>query len=242
MYNDFSKFYDLFAYDIPYKKFASYYDRIFSKFNIKPKLVCDICCGTGSLTTLMSEKYDMIGIDYSVEMLDIARSKDSSGKILYLNQSMTDFELYGTVDAFVSSLDSVNYLLSCEDLAAHFSLVKNYLNEGGVYVFDISTCYKFKNILADNSFVDERDGVMFVWQNEYDVVSRINNMYLDVFYPLDDSSYGRVSEVHMEKGYTVSYLSSVVRSCGFQVYGVFNEFSFCDYSRVSERVFFVIGV
>ena len=116
MYNDFSKFYDLFAYDIPYDKLVSYYRKIFKMLNFSPKLIADICCGTGSLTTLLSQYYDVIGIDFSVEMLDIARGKDKHGRILYLNQAMTDFELYGTVDGFVSSLDSVNYLLSEEDL------------------------------------------------------------------------------------------------------------------------------
>ena len=240
MYNDFSKFYDLFAYDIPYDKLLSYYIDIFSKLSLKPRLIADICCGTGSLTTLLSAHYDVIGIDYSVEMLDIAREKDKKDKILYLNQSMTDFELYGTVDAFISSLDSLNYLLSEEDLVKHLKLIKNYLNDDGVYIFDISTCYKFKNILADNSFVDEQDDVMFVWQNDYDVKSRLNTMYLDIFYK-ENEGYGRIAETHFERGYSISYLTRIIKKCGLKVLHAFDDMTFSPYTKTSERVFFVIG-
>ena len=240
MYNDFSKFYDLFAYDIPYKAFLKYYMKLFKRFGISPEIVLDICCGTGTLTTLLAEYYDVIGIDSSVSMLNIAREKDASGKILYLNQSMCDFELYGTVDAVVSSLDSINYILSDDDLSRHFKLVKNYLNDGGIYIFDISTAYKFKNVLGDNSFVDERDGTLFVWQNDYDAAACLNTMYLDVFYSLG-GCYGRVSETHFERVYSVSYISSIVKKCGLSVLGIYDDLSLLPYNRTSERVFFVVG-
>ena len=240
MYNDFSKFYDLFAYDIPYDKFFSYYSEIFGTLGVKPELVADICCGTGSLTTLLSRKYDVIGIDSSTEMLDIAREKDKSNKILYLNQSMTDFELYGTVDAFVSSLDSVNYLLSDEDLITHFKLIKNYLNDGGIYIFDISTCYKFKYILGDNSFVDERENTMFVWQNDYDADEGLNTMYLDIFYR-ENGRYNRISETHYERGHTIPHLSAVIKKCGLKVINIHNDLSLLPPNKSAERIFFVVG-
>ena len=138
MYQDFSYYYDRFAYDIDYGRFYRSYKKIFQKFSQNPKLVLDICCGTGTLTRMMANDYEMIGVDYSWEMLDVAKEKDPDATILYLNQSMTDFELYGTVDACYSSLDSVNYLLNKEDLIKHFKLVKNYLNPNGLYIFDIS--------------------------------------------------------------------------------------------------------
>lgn len=240
MYNSFSRVYDRFAYDIDYKKFASYYEKIFKKFNIKPELVLDICCGTGTLTTLMSEKYDMIGIDFSVDMLDIAQEKNKDKKILYLCQSMCDFELYGTVDACYSSLDSINYILNDKDLFKHFKLVHNYLNPDGIYIFDISTVYKFKNILSDNVFTDECDDAFFVWQNEYDNEEKLNIMYLDVFEKNHDNTYNRISEIHTEKAYTPSYVSSVVKKCGFEVLGIFDEFTLSKYKNNSERIFFVI--
>lgn len=240
MYNSFSKVYDKFAYDIDYGKFVDYYEKIFEKFNVKPELVLDICCGTGSLTTLMSQKYDMIGVDFSVDMLNIAQTKNKDGKILYLCQSMCDFELYGTVDACYSSLDSINYILEENDLYKHFKLVHNYLNPDGIYIFDISTLYKFKNILSDNVFTDECDEAFFVWQNDYDEEEKLNTMYLDVFLKNENGAYDRITEEHTERGYLPSYVSKVVKKCGFEILGIFDEFSFEKYKNNSNRIFFVI--
>ncbi len=240
MYNSFSYVYDDFAYDIDYNRFFNYYEKIFGKFGIKPSLVLDICCGTGSLTTIMSKKYDMIGIDFSVEMLNMAQKKNTDGKILYLCQRMDSFELYGTVDACYSSLDSINYILEEENLINHFKLVHNYLNPDGIYIFDISTVYKFKNILADNIFSDETDKAFFVWQNDYDEEEKLNTMYLDVFLKNDDESYERISETHYEKGYNASFIKKIAEKCGFEILGIYDEFSFNNYKKDSERIFFVI--
>ena len=238
MYQDFSYYYDRFAYDIDYGRFYRYYKKIFQKFSQNPKLVLDICCGTGTLTRMMANDYEMIGVDYSWEMLDVAKEKDPDATILYLNQSMTDFELYGTVDACYSSLDSVNYLLNKEDLIKHFKLVKNYLNPNGLYIFDISTIYKFRHILGNNTFTDETQTEFFVWQNTYE--DRLLTMDLDIFCQEENGSYRRVSETHYERGYTISEIKRAAEKCGFKVEGVYDEFTFKPAHPKSERIFFVI--
>ena len=238
MYQDFSFYYDLFAYDIDYGKFYRYYKKIFEKFGLTPKLVLDICCGTGTLTTLMAKDYDMIGVDFSWEMLDMAKKKDPDNRILYLNQSMTDFELYGTVDACYSSLDSVNYLLEPKDLLTHFRLVKNYLNPDGLYIFDISTIYKFRHILGNETFTDETEHDFFVWQNQYE--DRILTMELDIFHEGEDGRYDRISETHYERGYSIAEITNAAKRCGFLVEGVYDDLSFCPPHSKSMRVFFVL--
>ena len=141
MYNEFAKIYDRLQ-EIDYNAFVAYYKQVFDKFNIKPSLMLDLACGTGNVTVPLAEcGYDMIGVDLSEEMLGIAadKAREKNLDILFLNQDMTEFELYGTVDAAVCALDGVNYLTEDGDLAALFSLIKNYLNPGGVFVFDIKS-------------------------------------------------------------------------------------------------------
>lgn len=238
MYNDFSNYYDEFAYDIPYEKFRDYYIKIFKKYNKNPKIVLDMCCGTGTLTRLMAKDYDMIGVDSSVSMLNIARQKENETNILYLCQSMTDFELYGTVDCAYSSLDSINYLLSDKEIEKHFKLMHNYLVPNGLYVFDISTPYKMKIILGNNIFSDESENAFFVWQNEFE--DKILTMYLDMFVNDESGKYNRISEVHTEKAHSISKIKKIATKCGFSVKGVFDNLSFNEPKRTSERVFFVL--
>lgn len=238
MYNDFSLFYDDFAYDIPYDKFKEYYIKIFKKYKKNPEIVLDMCCGTGTLTVKMAEHYDMIGIDSSVSMLNQAREKDTDSKILFLCQQMTDFELYGTVDCAYSSLDSINYLLSDTDIKKHFLLMHNYLVPDGLYIFDISTAYKLKYILGNNMFSDETENAFFVWQNEYE--NGISTMYLDIFKEEENGLYNRISEIHTEKAHSISKVKRLAQTCGFEVLDVFDNLTFNPPEKKSERIFFVL--
>ena len=161
MYNAFAEVYDRLQ-DADYAKFADYYERIFEKYGIKPELVLDLACGTGNITVPMSQRgYDMIGVDLSVEMLNIAREKAQAAgqNILFINQDMTEFELYGTVDAILCALDGVNYLTADGETDELFRLAENYLNPGGLMIFDINTEYKLREVLGSNTFVNEEQGI-----------------------------------------------------------------------------------
>ena len=105
MYDEFANIYDRLQ-NIDYTSFVDYYEKIFESYSLKPELVLDLACGTGNVTIPLAERgYDMIGVDMSEEMLNIAadKAREKNLDILFLNQDMTDFELYGTVDAILCS-------------------------------------------------------------------------------------------------------------------------------------------
>ncbi|MDE7277049.1 MAG: class I SAM-dependent methyltransferase, partial [Lachnospiraceae bacterium] len=155
-YTDFAGVYDTFMDETPYEEWCEFLDAALTRYRIKEETadtmllqeqnsVVDLGCGTGTLTELLAAKgYDMIGIDNSQEMLQIAMEKRArSGlDILYLQQDMREFELYGAVGAVISVCDSLNYLLTEEELLSTFLLVHNYLYPGGVFIFDFNTVYK----------------------------------------------------------------------------------------------------
>jgi SAM-dependent methyltransferase len=235
MYTEFSRIYDRLI-NADYKKFFDYYKRIFEKFNIDPKLVLDIGCGTGTLTGLFhGEGYDMIGIDRSPDMLDVAKKKNHD--ILYLNQDMTRLELYGTVDAMYSSLDCINYILDESSLARFFSLVNNYLNYGGLYVFDISSFYKLSEVLGNNTFVFECYDIFYVWENCFEDDLLTMNL---TFFEKKGSLYKKITETQTQRAYKVHEITTFAENAGLEVLGVFDEFSFKQPSEKSERIFFVL--
>ncbi|MCL2753664.1 MAG: class I SAM-dependent methyltransferase, partial [Defluviitaleaceae bacterium] len=151
IYSIFAQVYDKFM-QAPYNNWADFIEDLWEKHSgVKPKLVLDLACGTGSMSQIFAKKgYETIGIDASPEMLTEARQKDDA--TLYLMQDMRSFELYGSVDAIICLCDSINYILSYEELVQIFTLCKNYLNSGGTLIFDINTEYKYSKILADNDF------------------------------------------------------------------------------------------
>ena len=174
--NDYGKFasiYDrLIKADIDYGKIAKFVENIVDEAGFGKGIVLDLACGSGILTEKLKKLgYDMIGIDLSVDMLNIA--KENNPDILYLCQDMREFELYGTVGAVVCCLDAVNCLLCPEDLIKCFSTVRNYLDDGGLFLFDVNSPYKFKNIFADNAYILEDEGIYCGWQTEFDKESGI---------------------------------------------------------------------
>ena len=244
MYGDFASVYDRLQ-DADYNSFVDYYERIFEKFGLKPKLVLDLACGTGNITIPMAQRgYDMIGVDLSVEMLNIARGKaaESGQDILFLNQDMTEFELYGTVDAAVCALDGVNYLTEDGDLGRLFALVKNYLNFGGIMIFDINSAFKLKNILGNETFVNEEDGIFYVWQNFWEEERSVCCFELNFFEEQTDGSYLRFEEVQEERAYTVEEITAEAKRAGLFVEGVYKPFEFgAANEQCDERIFFVVS-
>jgi SAM-dependent methyltransferase len=182
----------------------------------------------------------MIGIDISAEMLSCARQKalEAGEDILFLNQDMTSFELYGTVDAITCLMDSVNYVSYKSDLKRLFKLAANYLNPGGLFVFDINSPYKFANILSSNTFCETDKDVSYIWQNSFDKSRSLCRFDL-TFFIQDGDMYRRFDEVHYERSYAKDELADMLMDAGLKLCSVFGEFSFRKPSDKCERLFFI---
>ncbi len=243
MYCDFAEVYDRLQ-DADYEKFVDYYEKIFGELGVKPELVLDLACGTGNITIPMSKRgYDMIGLDLSCEMLNIARDKAFEEKqdILFLNQDMTEMELFGTVDAIVCALDGVNYVVDEKDLEKVFRLVRNYLNPGGVFIFDINSVHKLKNVLGGNTFVNEEQGIYYVWQSEFSDETKICDFELNFFEEQEDGSYLRFDEFQQERAYSIAEMTEIIEGCGLDVSGIYKPFEFATATDNDERIFFVVS-
>lgn len=240
MYNNFALGYYSIMKDTVQSDFFCYYKKIFEKLNINPKLILDLGCGTGDITYLFAkENYDMIGIDISFDMLNIAKENNSHENILYLNQDMREFELYGTVDVIYSSLDCINYITDKRDLKKVFKLCNNYLNPDGLFIFDINTEYKFKNILDNKTYTYDNDDAYLIWQSEYDKKRKMCTFFLDMFYK-ENNVYNRYYEEQEQRAYSIDELTKMAEISGFKVLGVYDNLSFKKYTKNSEKIFFVL--
>ena len=200
-YTGFAEVYDVFQDNVPYEEWCSYVTGLLKEYQVMDGLVLDLGCGTGSLTGLMARSgYDMIGIDNSGEMLQIAMNKrNASGlDILYLLQDMRGFELYGTVKAVISICDSMNYIMEYQELV--FRLVNNYLDPKGVFIFDLNTEYKYRELLADNTFAEDREESSFIWNNFYDEEDKVNEYDLTLFVK-EGELYRKFEETHYQRAY-----------------------------------------
>lgn len=241
MYQDFAYLYDALQQDVPYEEFAQYYVKIIEKFGGEKGLCLDLGCGTGNMSMLLdSLGFDVIGVDSSVDMLEVAREKamEEERSILFLNQDMTAFELYGTVATVVSTLDCVNYITDKEALLKVFKLVNNYLDPKGLFIFDINSEYKLSHILGDNTYVSDDEDIFYSWQNSYDKENKICTFDL-TFFEKDEDVYYRYDETHFERAYSIEEIKALLEEAGLEVVAVYDNLSFNSPNDKSERIFFV---
>ena len=241
-YTNFAKVYDLFMDNVPYDKWVEQIKDILYKENIKDGLICDLGCGTGAITERLANLgYDMIGIDNSYDMLDVAMEKKyaSGNDILYLCQDMREFELYGTVRAIISRCDSLNYIRELSELKEVFAWVNNYLDPNGLFIFDMNTEYKYQNILGDNTFAEVREQASFIWENTYDIDKRINEYDLNLFIKLEGDNYKRFEERHVQKAYTFDEILSAIDSSNMVLEKYMDADTYGDIRENTERILFV---
>ena len=238
----FAKVYDLFMDNIPYGEWTEYVKELLAEEGIQDGILLDLGCGTGSVTELLAKSgFDMIGIDNSEEMLEIAIEKraESGLDILYLLQDMREFELYGTVKGVVSICDSMNYILDEEDLLDVFKLVHNYLDNHGIFVFDMNTMYKYQEILADNTFAEDREESSFIWGNYYDEEDEINQYDLTLFVKEEDGRYRKYEETHLQRAYEQKCVEELIKESGLELLHVYDAFTKETPAEDSQRIYYV---
>lgn len=240
-YSSFAQVYDLFMDNVPYGDWCRYIMGLLEEYGIKDGLVLDLGCGTGKMTRLLAAAgYDMIGVDNSEEMLEIARMYDTeSSEILYLLQDMREFELFGTVRAVVSICDSINYLPKEDDLLTVFRLVLNYLDPKGIFIFDLNTVYKYKDMLGETTIAENRDEGSFIWENYFDEETGINEYDLTLFIKEENGLYRRFEETHYQKVYGLETVKRLLREAGMEFVAAYDAFSREAVKKDSERIYII---
>mgnify|MGYP002512002138 CR=1 FL=1 len=241
-YTSFAAVYDAFMDNVPYEEWAEYLWGLLKDYGVFDGLVLDLGCGTGNLTELLAGRgYDMIGVDNSEDMLQAAMEKreQSGHEILYLLQDMREFELYGTVAAVVSICDSINYLTEYQDLVNTLALVNNYLDPGGIFIFDLNTIYKYRDVIGDTTIAESREDCCFIWENVFDQETRINEYELTLFIQETGGLYRRFEETHYQKAYTQQEITQAVKEAGMELVAVYDAFTREDPREDTQRVYVI---
>lgn len=258
-YERFAQVYDELMDNIPYEEWTTYIISLLNEYNINNGLIAELGCGTGNITELLATSgYDMIGIDNSEEMLEIANQKKTEkglSSILYLLQDMREFELFGTVDAIICVCDSINYILDTNEITDVFRLANNYLEADGLFICDFKTRHYFKDVVADSTIAEDRDDVSFIWDNYYDEESNVNELALSLFikdsttdkYDINNTSssccedniYRKYQEFHYQRGLTIDEIKSCIEQSGLQLIALYDAFTRQPANDDSERIYVI---
>ncbi len=243
-YTSLAPVYDRLNADVDYSGLADYIEEQFGLNSTKKIVsVLDLACGTGSMTVELARRgYDMTGIDLSEEMLAVARAKCDKARfkhpVLLIRQDMANFELYGTVDAVICCLDSLNYLTDTSLLRRTFMHVHNYLEPDGLFIFDMNAPAKFERVYGDNAYILEDEGILCAWQNEYNPKSKLCRFYLSIFCEGNDGKWHRYDEQQRERCYSLSTVKKLLEECSLELCSVFSDTQMSDIDRDTERWYF----
>ncbi len=238
-YSALAGLYDALTDNVPYREYAAQIERLFRRYRQKPSIVLELACGTGSLTALLAERgYEMIAADISAEMLTLARDKCQGLPVppVFICQDMCELDLYGTVQAAVCCLDSVNYLPDRRQLKRAFARVSLFLEQGGLFLFDVKTPALFRQ-MAGLCSVDEGEGWFSAWRYGWEAKSRLCVHQVDLFFE-EEGVYRRRTEEHYQRAYPRAVLEQVLAETGFRLRGVFQGLSLRPAGAEEGRLFF----
>ncbi len=243
-YTSFAYVYDEYMDNIPYEEWCKYLIELLEKQGVlKEAVIADLGCGTGTVTQILDDAgYECIGIDLSEDMLAIASEKmyDADKEIIYTLQDMRDFALPYEVDAMTSIGDSMNYITSKEDIKKVFDCVYEGLAPGGVFIFDLKTIHFFRDVLADNTYAENRDDSAFIWANSFDEET-MNNCYdLAVFILNEDGAFDRYEENHYQHGFTMEEVVGAAKDAGLHMVSVYDAFTYDAPKEDSERLYYIL--
>ena len=144
-------------------------------------------------------------------------------------------------------------ILEEQELCQVFALVNNYLDPGGIFLFDFNTDYKYREILGDRTIAEDREDCAFIWDNFYDEEERINEYGLTLFIRRGaeggpsgqgeslsgDGPFWRFQETHFQKGYTLEEMSGFVKKAGMKLLASLDADTHGMPDGCSERIYMI---
>lgn len=241
-YEAFASVYDLFMKQVEYDQWLNHIHAVWDKLGAKPKTVIDLGCGTGSiLLPLAKEGFEVIGVDLSPEMLAEADHKamEEGLSVRLACQDMTELELGEKADCILSLCDCMNYLTEDGQLEDAFQSIAQHMKKGSLFLFDLNTEYKFREVLGQNVFGSAEEGAAYIWENDYDEGEKINEYYVSFFIEQENGLYERVEEYHYERAYSMEEIENGLQAAGMELVEVYDGYSFDAPHAGSERLLFV---
>ena len=237
-YEDFAYVYDrLMHNDIDYSKYCDYIENLFTIHGVSPDTLCELACGTGNMTECLEKRgYTITASDISSDMLSVASEKLTKTELIHSDMSrLNTGKLY---DAFLCLIDGLNYLIAPKSVVNTFINVRKQLRNGGVFIFDISSQYKLRNILGNETYIHSEYDIFYSWQNRFIDKYNLSDMLLNFFVRRGDM-YERFEERHLQRGWSCKEMTKMLKKAGFSDISVYNELTFDMPKSDSERLVFV---
>ncbi|SFL65685.1 class I SAM-dependent DNA methyltransferase [Salibacterium qingdaonense] len=240
-YAGFAQVYDRLMEQAPYDEWLLWIKKLIEGEDSRTQTILDAGCGTGTiLVDLLESGYNVQGLDASRDMLDVAEQKlnDRGFSPSLYHEDMRTFRLPASYDVVISFCDSLNYITEESDLHHTFNTFYEHLNEGGSLVFDVHSTDYVKEVLQDFSFADAAGDAAYIW-NVIPTGRELEVQHdLSLFIHRGDNAYERFDERHLQRTFPISTYCTILKTCGFELCGIYGDFTWDPPGEETDRIFF----
>ncbi|NMD37921.1 MAG: class I SAM-dependent methyltransferase [Christensenellaceae bacterium] len=243
MYTDFASVYDSLMQDVDYEAWSNYYISIMDGINKNAKTIVECACGTGNLSLYFAQRYELIALDSSTQMLDIAsrKAREQALDIRFVKQKMQNLSLHKPVDFVLATCDGVNYITNKDDAISFFKRAFNSLKAGGALIFDVSSKYKLSTILPSQLWFEDREDISYFWINEYDKKENLLHLNLSIFVKQKLDLYKRIDEYQKQKAFDIDEYKQMLNVSGFSKVNIYGDKNF-NYPKDNEERLHIIAI
>jgi SAM-dependent methyltransferase len=236
-------YYDELMHNVPYDFWVRYVQELMDRYRLRVKSILDLACGTGNVAMRLAQLgYDVWGVDISAPMIAEAKRKARQAglNIHYEVQDAAQLELPTQFDLVLSLFDSLNYILSPENLQEAFRRVYAHLRSGGAVIFDVNTEYALREGLFDQDNLGSRHRLLYRWKSRYDEETRICTVEMEFWLRNEAGEVVQhFVEVHRQRAYGLDELHTMLRNAGFDYARAFHAYTLRPPNATTDRAFFV---
>lgn len=260
-YRHFAAIYDQVMDTVPYDDWVAFVDRQLTwafddarqgesgpaKGRGEPIRLLDACCGTGNVSLRLARRgYRVVGVDRSADMLRVAENKarqaleagDVEEPPAWSCQDVREMLLPEPVDAAVCLYDSLNYLLTPEDLAGALAATFRALRPGGFFLFDVYQRWETEREIPATQIIQGPNWSL-VWENRFD--RRTRHWRTDLKGVLRvEGQRRRFRERHVERAYTLGQVKTALTGAGLHLVRAYDGFADRRATRYTERVVYLV--
>ncbi len=239
-YGAFAKHYDEIMGTVNYFAWSRYILQLIRRFHSNTLSILDTACGTGTMCFLLEEKCScqIDGFDISPHMLREAREKqkENHSDVNFFQADLRTFTVDQPYDVLLCLQDSINYLMTEEELMSSFLAANKALRVGGVYIIDITTRYNLEHNFSFQVIEIPTGNGKVIWRNRYDHTRDISIVDLKVH----DYWNGTITrECHKQKIFALEKIKNLLSACGFADPHDFHGFTFSPPTNMSEHIHIV---
>lgn len=228
---------------------GQYLSELLQRHPVTGRRALDLACGTGTLACILADDgWQVVGLDGADPMLQIARARAEElppGQALFvlgdIRRSIFEqmdahrHEPLPPFDLVTCTYDSLNYLLTLEDLACCFAAAAAALAPGGLLIADMNTRYFLEHDWPAAEAL-ERPGFIQVSQSYFDPATDCSTMVLTGFVGNDISGYERFDEIHIERAYAPALVAKLLADAGLRVEASYDCFTFQPVHERTQRI------